>query len=94
MLQVWGKIWYKNQIYQSHTATDEHADWTEALRLESCIDEIIHALDLPRPIWLAQNHQEMQRFRQTKFHQDHFIEHFPYQSFEIEIVRTDEDDEE
>lgn len=93
MLRVWGKIWVKNRIAQSHTAEDDHRNQSDAIRLESCIDEIIHALDLPRPIWLPKNHEDMKKFRRTEFDQDHFIEHFPYQRFEIEIIGTDDDEE-
>lgn len=93
MLRVWGKIWHKHRVHQSYTAEDDHKSWSDEVRLEVCIDEIIQALDLPRPIWLKQNHDEMQRFGRTQFHQDHFIEHFPYQSFEVEIIGTDDDEE-
>lgn len=93
MLKVWGKIWYKNRVHQSHTAQDSHQDWPDEVRLEVCIDEIIQKLDLPRPIWLKQNRDEMKQFGRTHFHQDHFIEHFPYQSFEVEIIGTDDDEE-
>lgn len=93
MLRVWGKIWKKNRIAQSYTAEDNHQSWPDEVRLESCIDEIVHALDLPRPIWLPKNYEEMKQFRRTEFNQDHFIEQFPYQNFEIEIIGTDDDEE-
>lgn len=94
MLRVWGKIWHKHRVHQSYTAEDDHRNWSDEVRLEMCIDEIIQVLDLPRPIWLKQNHEEMEKFGRTQFHQDHFIEQFPYQSFEVEIIGTDDDDEE
>ena len=94
MLRVWGKIWHKHRVHQSYTAQDDHRNWSDEVRLEACIDEIIQALDLPRPIWLKQNHEEMEKFGRTQFHQDHFIENFPYQSFEVEIIGTDEDEDE
>ena len=93
MLRVWGKIWHKNRVVQSHTAEDTHQNWSDEVRFEVCVDEIIQVLDLPRPIWLPQNKKDMEQFGATQFHQDHFIEHFPYQSFEIEIIGTDDDDE-
>ena len=94
MLRVWGKIWHKHRVHQSYTAEDDHRNWSDEVRLEMCIDEIIQVLDLPRPIWLKQNHEEIEKFGRTQFHQDHFIEQFPYQSFEVEIIGTDDDDEE
>lgn len=93
MLRVWGKLWQKNRIVQSHTAQDGHRNWPEEVRLESCIDEIIQELDLPRPIWLPRNKKDMEQFRATHFNQDHFIEHFPYQSFEVEIIEVDDEEE-
>lgn len=94
MLRVWGKLWRRNRIVQSFTAEDDHTEWTEKARFESCLDRIIEELDLPRPIWLEQNRNEMNQFGRTQFHQDHFIETFSYQSFEVEIIGTDDDEEE
>ena len=92
MLCVWGKIWQKNRIKESYVAEDAHTEWPLASRIEVCVDEIIQKLDLPRPIWLPKNQEEMQAYGCTTFHQDHFIEPFPYEGFEIEIIKTDADD--
>ena len=93
MLRVWGKLWNKHRIVKSYTAEDERTEDAMDLRVRRCLGEIVRAFDLPVPLWLSSNVDDMARFGSTKFHQDHFIETFPYQSLEIEIVETDEEKE-
>ena len=59
-------------------------------RLHLCLDEICMELDLQRPIWLEQNRQDIRSFGLTQFRQDHFIEPFPYDALEIEILEMDD----
>lgn len=94
MMRVWGKLIKKGKITADYTAGDDHEDWPFMKRVDACMDEIIHALDLAQPIWLPRNRSDMEHFGGTKFTQDHFIEAFPYQYFEIEIIEMDDDDEE
>jgi hypothetical protein len=94
MLRVWGKLWKNGRIAEQITIENDDRRRTEQDRFDQCFEAIIHALDLAKPIWLPQNTREMQRFRRTEFRQEHFIEHFPYKKFEIEIIETDEDETE
>lgn len=93
MVTVWGKLIQKNRIVKSATATDDHGDWSLLSRVKGCVEALCHELDLATPIYLAVNLSDLESFGVTRFTEDHFIEHFPYQSFEIEIIGTDEDEE-
>ncbi len=94
MLKVWGKIWVRGRIKESLTVTDDHRDWPLEERLSLCEEMIVTQLDLARPIWLEKNRKELANFGATKFEQDNFIESIPFQSLELEIIGTDDDDEE
>lgn len=94
MLKVWGKIWVRGRIRENLTVTDDHVDWPLEERLSACEEEIVSTLDLARPIWLEKNRKELANFGATKFEQDNFIESIPFQSLELEIIGTDDDDEE
>jgi|GEM_PF-37918 len=59
--------------------------------VDSALEEAVRAMDLAKPIWFPMNKNDLARFGRTKFTQDHFVEAFPYQSLEIEIIETDED---
>ena len=91
MLRIWGKLWKNGRIVQNITVENEETG-DEKERFINCLDDILHQMDLPRPIWLPQNTREMVRFRRTEFRQEHFVEHFPYKKLEIEILETDEDE--
>ena len=92
MLRVWGKLWNKQKIVQSYTAEDSASGDSLEVRVKRCLGEIVRQFDLPVPLWLTSNISDLTRVGSTKFNQDHFIESFPYQSLEIEIIEMDEDD--
>lgn len=94
MLTIWAKLWKRGRIVEQTTVTDDHQTYPFEDRVDLMVEEIIHRLDLARPIFLKPNHQELKTFGATRFTQDHFIEQFPYQSLEIEIIGTDDDEEE
>ena len=56
------------------------------------MEEICHTMDLPKPIWLDSNYDELNRFRKTSFRQDHFIEQIAFDYLEIEIIEMDDDE--
>ena len=93
MLKIWAKLWNHGRIARHITVEDDHTEYALMDRVDLLMDQIIHQMDLARPIWLKTNHKELMTYGSTNFTQDHFIESFPYQSLEIEIVGTDEDEE-
>lgn len=93
MLKVWGKLWTKNRIQESCTVEDTDTQKSLEDRIKHCLEQVIRAFDLPMPIILPSNQDDLLRFGQTRFTQDHFVEHFPFQSLEIEIIERDEDEE-
>ena len=93
MLRIWAKLWKRGRIAESITVEDEHSDLPLRDRIGLLVEEIIHKLDLARPIFLPSNEKELKTYGATRFTQDHFIEDFPYQSLEIEIIEMDEDED-
>ena len=93
MLRIWAKLWKRGRMTENITVQDDHTDLPLADRISLLLEEIIHKLDLARPIFLKSNEKELKTYGATKFTQDHFIEDFPYQSLEIEIIEMDEDQE-
>lgn len=93
MLQIWGKLLNAHRIVESYTAEREGEAFADDFPklFGDCLDEIIRALDLPKPIMLPQNERELVAFHKTEFRQEHFIEAFPYKAFEVEIIITEEE---
>lgn len=92
MLRVWGRLWKKGRMVRDITEENDDRSRTEADRFEDCLEEIIREFDLPKPIWLPQNTRELDLFRQTQFRQEHFVESFPYDKLEIEIIEKDDEE--
>lgn len=93
MLRIWGKILARGRIKESMTVEDDHSEWPFEERVSLLEDELVNGFDLPRPIWLPKNREELKEFGATRFDQDNFIESFPYQYFEMEIIEKDDPDE-
>ena len=50
------------------------------------LEDICYEFDLGKPIWLDANISEFQRISKTRFTQDSFIEHIPFDFLEIQII--------
>lgn len=94
MLRVWAKMMKGSHMLRDYVAVNEEVRWSPSQRLEDCMDQICHELDLAKPIWLDQNYEELNRFGKTAFRQDHFIEPIAFQMLEIEIIEMDDGEEE
>ncbi len=92
MLRIWGKIWSRGRIRHQATVQDDHSEWALEDRISALEEQLVLKFDLPHPIWLPKNLQEMRTFGKTAFDQDNFVEHFPYHSFEMEIIERDEEE--
>lgn len=86
MIRIWGKIINRNRIVSQMTIPEPHEAWTLVQRVKTAMDDLILDLDLPRPIWMQKNEQEILSFGRTEFDQDHFIEPISFHHLEIEII--------
>ncbi len=94
MLRVWGKLFDDKRMCADAVIENDERELSFDERFACCTDELVRLFDLPKPIWLPQNLRELERFGRTDFRQEHFVEAFPYRYFEIEIIETDDDEEE
>lgn len=83
-----------SRMLRDFVAENSDGRATPSQRLEECMDQICHEMDLAKPIWLDQNYEELNRFGKTAFRQDHFIEPIGFQALEIEIIEMDDEGEE
>lgn len=93
MLRIWGKIWDHGKMKKDLVVEDDHKEWFKGDRIDRLEDILVREFDLARPIWLPKNFSEIEKYGSTKFEQDNFVENFPYQSFEMEIIEVDKEDE-
>lgn len=91
MLRVWGKVVSRGKTVRSSESSSADPGTGRLERIKTCVGQIVRDLDLPNPIWLPVHEKDMLRFGKTRFTQDSFIETFPYNALEIEIIEDDED---
>ncbi len=90
MIRIWAKKMKRSRMLEDYVAENRREDEDFYTRLEDCMEEICHRMDLAKPLWLDSNYEELNRFHRTRFHQDHFIEPIPFDYLEIEIIEMDD----
>ena len=88
-MQLWGKIIQGHRTLKQHTMELEASDRPLVSRVQDALNDMVMELDLPRPIWLRRNMEDIEAFGRTEFHQDHFIEPVHFTKFEIELIDED-----
>ena len=89
MFRLWAKEWAGGHLLREITIEDGSEE-TRTHKVFHALTRACHEFDLPEPIWLDQNYDELNKFGKTSFRQDHFIETIPFQELEIEIIEMDD----
>ena len=79
MARLWARMIVKHRILQSETV-----DFTDDL--PNALQELCSKMDIPRPLFLSKHQREWERFQQTSFTKDHFLESIPFEKLEIERI--------
>lgn len=87
MLKIWAKIIVKEKIIKSKVFEFE-GEYTSD-KLYKYLSEICLSLDIPKPILLKKHQQSFERFKNTKFTKDDFIEKIDFCTFAIENATED-----
>ena len=88
MFRLWGKLYINNKMAGDLTVEDPSDD-TRTHKVFSAITKICLAFDLSGPIWLNSNIAEFRRRAKTRFTKDNFIDEFPFDYLEIQIIEED-----
>lgn len=80
MPRLWGRIIRQHKMIKQSIAP---CRWGEEI---SCLEELCHDFDIPRPIWLGKHQREFSEFRQTSFLPEHFMEEVDFDKLEIEFL--------
>lgn len=80
---MWARIIKHHRIIRQLTVPCQIDDPLSAL------GEICYQMDLQKPMWLNKNQREWEEFAQTRFVQEHFIEHIDFDKLEIEFFNPD-----
>lgn len=82
-MKVEGRAYRGTYLWRVLTAEDEHESLRFSKRLELCLVDICHALDVAPPLWMKKNTREFAAWHQTIFHAEQFMEDVPFSRLEI-----------
>jgi hypothetical protein len=88
MFRLWAKLFEDNRLLRDMVVADEACD-TRTHKVFRAVDEVCREFDLEKPIWLEANVSEFKKSRKTRFRQDSFIEHIPFDYLEIQVIEED-----
>ncbi len=86
MFRMWGKIWKNNRMIRDTVISITDYSLSRTAMVFQSLEDICYEFDLGKPIWLDANISEFQRISKTRFTQDSFIEHIPFDFLEIQII--------
>lgn len=87
MLTLWGKLYQNGRTAKADTFTSKKSDMSAAI-LE-CIEHFAKEFDIEVPMWHTNHTKQLGLFRKATFRPDDFVDHFPYEKFEIQIIDSD-----
>ncbi len=85
-MRLWGIIRKKQKMIGQYTVALASADTSAVWE---AMDEILHKLDLSRPVILSKHESEWENYGRTAFLPQDFIESVPFDRFEIELLTDD-----
>lgn len=88
MFRLWAKEFKDNRLLQDMVVCDDSQD-TRTHKIFRAMDEICHAFDLSKPIWLDKTIAEFKRYDKARFTQDNFIDSIDFDYLEIHVIEED-----
>ncbi len=85
MFRLWAKLFKDNRMVRDIVIANE-ADETRTHKIFQALDDVCHAFDLGKPIWLDTNIEEFQKHSKVRFYQDNFIESIEFDYMEIHVI--------
>ena len=89
MFRMWCKLWKDNHLLKDMVVENDNPDINRTKKIFAAIDTVCYEFDLSKPIWLESNIHEFQKISKTRFNADNFIDSFPYDYLEIQVIEED-----
>ena len=89
MFRLWAKVFKENHMIKDMVVCNDSPDMRRTQKIFAAIDEICHAYDLSKPIWLEATINDFKRHDKTRFTQDNFIDRIDFDYLEIHVIEED-----
>ena len=89
MFRLWAKVFKENRMLKDMVVCNDNGDLRRTQKIFDAIEEICHAYDLSKPIWLDSTIADFKRHDKTRFTQDNFMEPVGFDYLEIHVIEED-----
>lgn len=89
MFRLWAKIFKENRMMKDMVVCNDSSELRRTQKIFLALDEICHAYDLSKPIWLNVTVEDFRKNDKTRFTQDNFMEPIDFDYLEIHVIEED-----
>ena len=87
-MRIWFKMMKNNHLQRDYMYEDTSDD-TRTHNIFRGVEEVCHAFDLSKPIWLDATIADFKRYARARFTKDCFIEEIDFDYLEIHVIEED-----
>ncbi len=89
MFRLWAKMFTENRMIKDMVICNDKEELSRTQKIFGAIEEICHAYDLSKPIWLDSTIADFKRHDKTRFTKDNFMEPVDFDYLEIHVIEED-----
>lgn len=89
MFRLWAKVFKDNRMIKDMVVCNDSTDLRRTQKIFQAVDEICHAYDLSKPIWLNVTVEDFKKHDKTRFTKDNFIDPIDFDYLEIHVIEED-----
>jgi len=89
MFRLWAKVFTENRMIKNMEVRNDNKKQSRTQKIFEAIEEICHAYDLSKPIWLDSTIADFKKHDKARFTQDNFIEPVDFDYLEIHVIEED-----
>lgn len=89
MFRLWAKVFKDNRMIKDMVVCNDNPKLRRTQKIFAAMDDICHAYDLSKPLWLDSTVADFKRHDKTRFLQDNFMEPINFDYLEIHVIEED-----
>ena len=89
MFRLWAKMFLENRMIKDMVVCNEDPTLRRTQKVFDAIDEVCHAYDLSKPIWLNPTIADFKKHDKARFTKDNFIDQIDFDYLEIHVIEED-----
>jgi len=89
MFRLWAKVFKDNRMMKDMVVCNDDSNIRRTEKIFTALDDICHAYDLSKPIWLKVTIADFKRHDKVRFTKDNFLDQIDFDYLEIHVIEED-----